>query len=99
MRRRLEDAAVRDGDPLQPDCSWYKNGTLYVAGRGPRPLSAVKVSNYNSAASPALYTFTLSECTQVSLESNDLHLEMDASHTVLEYPDPHGGSIVDDDEV
>lgn len=31
---------------LQPDVIFYRNGTLYMAARGPEPVSAVKAQNF-----------------------------------------------------
>merc|ERR1719282_1313575 len=46
---------------LQPDVIYLDgaSNTLYVAGRGPKPVSAVKPANFNPDAVAGLYAFEL----------------------------------------
>merc|ERR1711860_272232 len=41
-------------DKLQPDVAYYHDGFLYMAARGPKPVSAVKEQNFYANAHPGL---------------------------------------------
>jgi len=68
----LVPEAVDGGrDILQPDVTYHDDAAkrLYVAGRGPEPVSAVKAGNFNPDAVAGLYVFSLSEnCDAVAFE-------------------------------
>jgi len=97
MRRRLDDgtdvSAFVDAT-LQPDVHSYRDGRIYVVGRGPSPLSAVAVANRLPSAIPGLFTFTITDCTSVSVDVSDTVVAADDAHSVHTAPDPHGGDFV-----
>lgn len=47
---------------LQPDVIFYRDGTLYMAARGPEPVSAVKAQNFFADATPGLFKLSLTDC-------------------------------------
>lgn len=52
-------------DKLQPDVAWYDadNGYLYMAARGPRPVSAVKAQNFYNNAHPGVMALKIDTST------------------------------------
>lgn len=98
-RRRTDDASapVGSADVLQPDVMAYSNGTVYLVGRGPSPVSAVLDFNFVSSAVPGLYTFALHGCTRL-YRAPTPPLPVEYARTVHTAPDPHGGYLVTEDE-
>lgn len=47
---------------LQPDVVYYRDGDLYMAARGPEPVSAVKPQNFFQNATPGLFKLQLTDC-------------------------------------
>jgi hypothetical protein len=84
--------------PLQPDVISYREGKLYVVGRGASPISAVAPANSLPSAVPGLYTFSLAGCVALSREADDVSLAVRGDASVLPRgADPHGGELVGDE--
>ena len=105
MRRKRSRRLDDDSDPtipyrdtLQPDVHSFRDGRMYVVGRGPSPVSAVAASNVLSSAVPGLYSFTVTNCTSISFTASDTVVPVDAAKSVHTSPDPHGGDFVGDHE-
>lgn len=98
MRRRMDDTVRPDStDTLQPDVISYRNGKLYVVGRGSNPVSAVVPDYFKATALAGLYTFTVTNCQEVSVEEDDVVLLADKEKSVHIAPDTHGGDLVNDE--
>merc|ERR1712241_1428407 len=50
-------------DKLQPDVAYLHAGYLYMAARGPRPVSAVKKQNYRANAHPGMMVLKIDPST------------------------------------
>uniref|UniRef100_A0A6T9GR65 Alkaline phosphatase n=1 Tax=Alexandrium catenella TaxID=2925 RepID=A0A6T9GR65_ALECA len=50
-------------DKLQPDVAYLHDGFLYMAARGPRPVSAVKAQNYYANAHPGMMALKIDPAT------------------------------------
>merc|ERR1712127_175939 len=57
--RRLSEQT----DKLQPDVAYYFDGFLYMAARGPKPVSAVKAQNFRENAHPGLMALKIDPAT------------------------------------
>jgi hypothetical protein len=93
----LQDFDLTDAGRLglQPDYVVYKEGKLYIAGRGPKPISAVAKENFNPNAVAGLYTVSIEDCTKASFKSDDVAIA--AAPLTLMDSDFHGVNFVGDD--
>ncbi|KAJ1451986.1 hypothetical protein M885DRAFT_620291 [Pelagophyceae sp. CCMP2097] len=77
---------------LQPDVIYFDQTVhrLFIAARGPEPLSAVKAQNFFEDATPGLFSFTISpDCSEVEfVYGSDVALLTDLSL-------PHSGNVGD----
>ena len=48
---------------LQPDVAYYSDGWLYMAARGPKPVSAIKAQNYYDYAHPGVMALKIDKAT------------------------------------
>lgn len=57
---------------LQPDVAYFHDGFLYMAARGPRPVSAVKAQNFLPNAHPGMMALVIdpSTCLPASSQAN-----------------------------
>jgi len=82
LNANLPDHVSGGKKVLQPDVIYLDQSSnrLYIAARGPAPLSAVKAQNFFEDATPGMFSFTIaSDCMSVKFDDEDIALLTDLS--------------------
>ena len=76
---------------LMPDTIYYRayDSALYMAARGPSPVSAVKPENFNPNATAGLFKLSLTDCIDPAY-GNDAFLLTEARRVPVGSSDVHG---------